>query len=499
MLNTLLNFLKKRILTLTSPFEKILQLKSASKFLFIIFLLLGNTSLAQKSKEVIIPGVYEMPETKVHKKKKIKEGVRVDLHRFMGYEQIPSRYLSLPYDTFQNTNNTGTAMTGISFLLLMLLPLLFLFPGKFSSSTPLTNVLTMALCLLMLVISIPSALLNQNKFTTIAEAQAYLQANPSSGFLGNLSDEINMNLLNLYQPIHDWFSSVSGKSDSITYPILFGLFFALLYLIYRRTANAPKVNQTFLYFLGSYFFLWWILGSGGAWYGMLLFCLPFIFLVKGMKLPEVFSLNNSTALVDKAGILFFACGFWMFLAFTYRAANYYPVNTDRTKHIYIPPFIEYQVGNLSKAKLYNASFPNSVAFEKVINQTDGLVYRVGTQLNFFIEENDRRVYSDTFLDFFHAMVKKFKHKKKIMRALKARGFEYIVFDLNLAINDQTPDKSLTKRFTNFMNSLYDNPHVELLLTDRTLKMDESGKIVNEVIPINGTIVEPGRIAVFRIK
>ena len=476
-----------------------IQLKSATKFLFITFLLLGNTSLAQKSKKVIIPGVYEMPETKVHKKKQIKEGVRVDLHRFMGYEQIPARYLSLPYDTLQNTNNSGTAMTGISFLLLMLLPILFLFPGKFSSSTPFTNVLTMALCLLMLIISVPSALLNQNKFTTIAEAQTYLQANPSSGFLGNLSDGINMNLLNLYQPIHNWFAIVSGKSDSITYPILFCLFFTLLYLIYRRTKNSTKVVQIFLYFLGSYFFLWWILGSGGAWYGMLLFCVPFIFLIKGMKLPEVFSFNNSKALAGKAGILVFACAMWMFLAFTYRAANYYPVNEDRTKYIYIPPFIEYQAGNLSRSKLQNANFPSSVQFEKVINQTDGLVYRVGTQLNFFIKENDRRVYSDTFLDFFHTMVKKFKYKKKIMRALKARGFEYIVFDLNLAINDQTPDKSLTKRFTNFMNSLYDNPHVELLLTDRTLKMNDSGEIVNEVIPIDGTIIEPGRIAVFRIK
>lgn len=470
--------------------------------LSVVFLFFALTVFAQKANEFVMPGLYGMPKTEVqpNKKKEVsRDAVRADLHRFMGFEQLPARYLSLPYDTFQRTNVTVGSMNGVSFLLLLLLPILFLFPTKFLNGTPLTNLLTIVLCVLMLLISIPSAFLNHNNFSSIADAKAFLKANPSSGFLGNLSDKINGTALELYQPIYDWFSSVSGASDPITYPILIGLFTVILFLLYRRTRQSSIIDRLFICFLAMYFFLWWILGSGGSWYGMMLFCLPFIFLIKGMSLPTNFNFTETAALVGKPGMLIFACGIWLFFAFTFRTANYYPVSFERAKHIYIPPFVEYQTGNLSKSILINSTFPAAVEFEKVVNQTDGLVYRVGTQMNFFIEKNDRRVFSDTFLDFFESMVQKFRNKNKITRALKARGFDYIIFDLNLAMNDQTPEKALTRKFTNFLNTLYNNPNVELALTDRTLKMKNTGQIVTGVFPANSTIGNPGRLAVFRLK
>ena len=210
--------------------------------------------------------------------------------------------------------------------------------------------------------------------------------------------------------------------------------------------------------------------------------------------------KNLKPLAGKSGVLLFGAAMWLFLAFTHRAANYNPMSAERSKHIYIPPIIEHQIGNISKDALLGYNFPLPIQFEKLINRNEAsLVYRVGTQLNFFIKKNDRRVLNDTYLDFFEYLVQKKNTKQQIIQILKNEGFEFIVFDLNLANEDYTPNKTLTRKFTNFMNALYDNPSVELVLTDRQLKRHDTGQIVSGIFPNIGPIVQSGKLAVFKIK
>ena len=44
---------------------------------------------------------------------------REELHRYMGYEELLPKYISLPYDVTMNTNVPGQPFIDISFLFLM--------------------------------------------------------------------------------------------------------------------------------------------------------------------------------------------------------------------------------------------------------------------------------------------------------------------------------------------------------------------------------------------
>ena len=465
---------------------------------FVLFLFCVSFSNQIFSQDVVIPGIYRMPD-KVARDKKvnkdIKSSVRIDLHRFMGFESLPARYASLPYDTLQHTNVPG-AFTDTGFILLLLLPILFLFLKR--KIDPLAQLLFIAFCALFLLISIPSAFMNQHKHNTPSQSLRFIEENPQAGILGEASDLINKTTLHFYAPIHDTFPE--QDKSSLIYPGMILLFLAALFLLFRQTADYTKATKSFAFFLAMYFFLWWILGVGVAWYGLLIFCVPYIFLVKGMDNWKGFNIKKFSPQIIKPSILFLSCFVWIFFAFTYRTTNYYPVNEERSKHVYIPPFVEYQAGKVTKDELFNMTFPNSIQVKKIFNQNlDARIFMVGTQAKMFAEKNDKRVFKDTFLDYFNALIQKYKNKRDFVRALRAYGFEYIVFDINLSSNDLTPTKELTRKFTNFMNCLYDNPEVELVLTDRLIRKNKTGKLVSEVFPIDGKIEKPGGTAIFKIK
>ncbi len=496
--------------TLQSIFmSNILFKKRTLSWLFLLlFCVMQTSSFAQNKEEVVIPGLYAMPEKAEQGQKTAvikKAAVREDMHRFMGYEILPVRYLSLPFDVFMK-NNVGAFFVDVGFLLLMLFPILFLFPKRDISikKRGLLTVAVIGLCSLLMIISVSSAFLNQNNLTDPDVGLSLLAAKTSDGILAGISDAVNNIALHAYAPIYPLISSFSGESDSITYPILVFLFLGLIFLVHTRIKTHSRETKSILFLILMYAFLWWILGSGAAWYGILLFCVPYIFLIKGMSNQEEqgnnWDFKNLSGLAKRSNLLLLFTVAWMFLAFTHRAANYNPIDAERTKHIYIPPITEYQIGNISKEQLLNSSFPSVVEIEKLLNKNENsLVYRVGTQMKFFITKNDRRVVDDTFLDLFEQMIQRFKNKQKVIEALKISGVEYIILDLALAHNDQTPDKSLTRKFTNFLNTLYNNPSVEMSLTNRKIKLNNTDEEIFHVFQDRGTITQQGNFAVFRIK
>jgi multisubunit Na+/H+ antiporter MnhB subunit len=253
-----------------------------------------------------------------------------------------------------------------------------------------------------------------------------------------------------------------------------------------------------------YFFLWWLIGAGVAWYGMLIFTISYILLFKGIcfeeeKLDE----SNQTSRLFRMGkstTILSVCSIWIFLAFAQRSSNYEPINKEKAKHIYYPSVLEYQTGNLSEEKLTNFHFPNLTLMADIINQDDGAyVYRIGSAISYFIQKNDSRVLSDNFMDFFEKLIRRYNTKEEIIDAFKSNGFKYIVFDLNMASYDETPDKTLTKKFVQFMNTLYQNPKVELIATDRQVRLADSNQVIYSIFQNMGTVVNQGTIALYEIK
>ncbi len=79
-----------------------------------------------------------------------------DVQKFMGYELLSIRYLSLPYDTFTKSNIVSY-FVDVGFLLLLFVPLVFLFKLEEKS---VYNTIGLLLSFLFLLISVPSAFLS---------------------------------------------------------------------------------------------------------------------------------------------------------------------------------------------------------------------------------------------------------------------------------------------------------------------------------------------------
>ena len=467
--------------------------------------------------EIIIPGIYQLPEApiatkstenkrkQVQRKNKGNSAQSEDLHRFFGYEVTPAQYLSLPYDIFVKTN-ISTFFTDVGFVLFLLFPLLFLFSRRKNVEwkNGVANLSFMMFSSLLLLIAIPSAFLNQNNIIWPDQGLKILHANESSGLLGGFSDSININFLESYGPINEWFMSMTISGDRITYPIMLILFLSLLVMIYQRIKNHSKSTQSIIVFLTMYGFLWWLLGSGAPWYVILMFCLPLIFLLKNIS-PEA---DNENETNSRPGIpetikkyVFLSVGLiWVLLAFVHRSSNYEPFDDQRVKNLYYPAIMEYQLGNINEKKVMNYHFPNILQTVAPINRDKkAKIYMVGSPYSYFIDKNDSRVLSDTYLDFFNRMIQSYRTKDQIIKKLKEEGFGYIIFDLNMMNNDETPEKFLTRKFVQFMNTLYGNPGVELMSTNRRIKLYDTGQEVFEVFQDKGAITTAGTFAIFKIK
>jgi hypothetical protein len=79
------------------------------------------------------------------------------------------------------------------------------------------------------------------------------------------------------------------------------------------------------------------------------------------------------------------------------------------------------------------------------------VYRIGTFINYFLKDNDRRVLNDAQLDTFTCIDKE-KDNATTYARLKKLGFKYFILDLNTATIEKDSNGTLhqkTNRFRDF--------------------------------------------------
>ena len=152
--------------------------------------------------------------------------VREELHRYMGYEELLSKYISLPYDVSMNTN-MGSSFVDVSYLFLMFLPMLLLLGLK----NRWLKVVTVFLMVLFMIISLPNGYRAFYKLSNERIA-SHLDQNINSNSFGE-APLINFKLQftkvanNIYQPIHkSIIQRFSGEGDSITYPIFLHSFYS---------------------------------------------------------------------------------------------------------------------------------------------------------------------------------------------------------------------------------------------------------------------------------
>ncbi len=426
--------------------------------------------------------------------------VRVEVQRYMGYEILPVRYLSLPYDLTMGANEQ-IQMLDMGLLLLIFVPVVMLLGFRTKPGMQLAVILS---CLFLLVISAANGILvGVDGRANVVNAQSVAQYLEETSFseapVGVIVAGFYQVFTAIYSVIYAGISKISGEQDAITYPILV-LAFGLFYQVARqRMEEQEEWLKGLSAFLFTYLFFWLILSSGIVWYGLLAFPLLTLLIFRAISFES--GKKDALAKISLYGF-YFVVAAWLAMGFANRISNVAisVVQKDKIagKRLYDPAFIKYQVGDYSERKVVDAFYTNlSTAFDLINVETKSLIYNVGTRFAFFIKENDKRVFKDNQLDLFNQLYSKYADTKQIIPLLKASGFKYILVDLYITSVDNTPERILSSRFKAFMNYLINDPSVELIATNRKVKV-ETQQGISTQYGLAGEMQASGSYAVFRI-
>lgn len=440
----------------------------------------------------------QVKESKVKAKEKTKTventAIREEIQRYIGYEPLFYRYLTLPYDLTMNSNVQGPFIE-IGFLLLLFLPILLLVGFEKRKYLSLLSIL---IILSIGFISFSNNPLKSDGATASAENIATYLDNKSAPatFLEGFIGKIYIAAKNI-----PGINNLKANEDYFSYVLIIGLFVFLFFLIQERVKTKNLTKRFITLYLLFYAFLFLIMTAGIVWYGYLFFALATIFIFK-----EIYEYRKSNSIIKK--YVFYLCGatsvIWLMMAFTYRVSNHNKsiLNEKNAGWMYEFSMIAYQSGHNSEKDLKETFFKNSAEAFNIINaDLDAKIIKIGTPFNFFIEKSDERVIEDNQLNKMSRFIQEMPESEVLAQALRDAGYKYLIVDLNTHTLDRTPEKSLQKKFENLLRFIFQNPHIELLATDRMLKKP----VPNDPTKIEldhgvfGEIQFAGSYAIYRIQ
>lgn len=413
-------------------------------------------------------------------------GVREEVQRYLGYEDLFYRFISLPFDMTMNSNVKGFYLD-IGLLFLILLPILFLF----KKISIIEKWVIASLLVLMVTITLP---INYHQRTQIPFEKIAVEIEKQMNF-GNPNvwtpryAQLKMTQIanTFFQPIHTQLKKLTGQKDYVTLPLLGLTLIWLLSILYRVTKERPKIQQSLLIFTAIYGFLWFYLSAGIVWYGILFFPLALLFIFIGIQSVHWL----------KKGIVIGFASFWLVFALIYRLSDCQPYNRTISKGLIDKNTLLYQSGMMSKEDYLDTYFPNySTAIDWINREQASLILVVNTMLPFYISNYESRALKDGNLSSYIGLVNTFPDKIERAKAMKAYGIRYILLGLNTPNLDKTPEQSLAKKFDLMTNFLKDNEQVSLLTTDQKI-INEAGVTVSGIF--NGTIQSHGTFALFELK
>ncbi len=432
-----------------------------------------------------------------------KELIFEEIQRYLGYETLPTRYLSIPYDVTMNAN-VDAYYVEIGFLMLMFIPLMLLIGFR---KKPLIGFGVMFLTLFLFVISTANGILMKDKLVRIAINEQTLSkdlsnidaSKSSMDFVDYFMIHVYNITYQLYTPIENILLTFSGKKDYVTYPflvfVLFPLLFGILYLFLKERSS---LKQIMAYAVLLFAFLWMMFAAGIIWYGYLVMAVSFVFMAAFFS--KKFEGPAKYIKYAFVGIVLI----WLCLTLVLRISNIYNLDQSAGVHFFDAPIVKYQLGEtdkkgkkFSEEDLIQNYFPGLNTALKGINRNgnDSYVYSIGTMFPYFVKKNNQRIFNDNLLALFQAVLDRYNSDKvEVVQVLKAFGFRYILINLKLHKIDKTPEKSVTQKYINFMNFIYQNPGMELIATDRLIMVDE--KLSYGMF---GDIKSEGSYAIFKIK
>ncbi len=425
---------------------------------------------------------------------------REEVQRYFGYELLLYRYLSLPYDASINVNQSGN-FVDIGLVFIVFFPLLLLIGA---SRNKLSLIMSSFYLFFTWIISTSNSFIfspsKQKINSGVSEIDAYLsQVTFGHEPLAHLVCYMYKISLAIYQPFLIIGKAISGNSDYITYPLFFAIFILISLKLLSYFSRVNHDQKYFLTLFWVYSFFWLVFSGGIVWYGNIL-------LLMGLFAISIF-INNESKISPKSrkvlkNSFVGFCIIWLLLGTVVRVSNIMPYQKaeDLGTGLYNPIFYEYATGKLNKSESVGVIYNDiDKAIAKINNESKSKIWKVGTTFSYFINKNNKRIISDNQLGAFKILRKRFPENIDLVNFFRANNIKYIMVDLNTHRLDNTPNKTLTKKFADLVYFVYNNPNMNLIATDRVVG---NKNLKGETIytrNINGEIIQTfGRFAIYEI-
>ncbi len=431
---------------------------------------------------------------------------REEIQRYFGYEVLPVRYLSLPYDASININQPGD-FVDIGFLFLLFIPILLL---ASYNRNKLAYFLTLAATMLLYIISTASSYIfalsqkeNLNRVNSnVNELTSYL-TDKNVDFLAEPTAHISAYLYYLshlvYDPLESYLLTFTGDSDSITYPLLFLLFIGIIHFVRKGMSFDGSGRSLLVIVYCINLFFWLSFSAGIVWYGFVNIFLGLVVIYYLIRKLDYQS--KSIRLFLKS--LFFVCSIgWVISSIALRISmirNNEDVNTIG-KSMLNKTFFEYQIGEKNNLDVLQEFYPGfDRALAKINSETESKILRIGTSFTYFIKNNSERVYLDNQLGKWSQLKDRYEKKNLITDVLKSMGVKYIIVDLNTPFIDKTPEKTLQLKYRRLRRWIRDHEYLRLLATDRIVEeVTANGEVVYYYKMFGEKVVFGGQYAIYEI-
>jgi hypothetical protein len=432
---------------------------------------------------------------------------REEIKRYIGYEKGLPLYLSIPYDVTMNTNVRYLKYLDISFLFLLLIPLL-LFSYRSKLALP-KNLLLIAFAMLALIISVYSVYVNNGAapdeayIRNSAEQVLFKHHGTMQSVVGSVFMPVQENLGRIGISLHQLYTAMASFNFLLIFITLL-LFTALFYWLFReRLSQLSKNFKGLMAYTFAFAFLWILLGSAIVWYALPMFALLFLLITYFIYQPA------KAGDASLAPYLKYYLGVMggIYLLFT-TALNFMSTTEaeEQADMRFQKSFILYGISSMTEDEAifdFNPFLAGTI--DKINKDNKGKVYRVGTYFNYHIRYNDSRVYEDNQLELFGAFIDQRKDPRDFLQMLKDNGFKYILYDLYTPGLDNTPEQTLATKANRFQQLLRSSNQARLIYTDNIVQspQNQRDKIGRLTLPgrlgLDGNTVQQGTFALFELQ
>jgi hypothetical protein len=221
------------------------------------------------------------------------------------------------------------------------------------------------------------------------------------------------------------------------YVIIGFLYLAVVpvFLILLRWWPPDRVTRAALIFAAGYWLAWSALGRGIPWYALPGFVFLALFVARFLEHPGIPAWFRRLAMV-----------LWLLSILAHLT-----LQGSRFGH---PSIVRYAGGLISKAAFEEEIFPGYRRIADAVNRSASeperpkRVWRIGSSIPYFIQDNDRIMVNDSYLDLF-ANLDREQDDRTTCRRFRSLGVRFFILDLNLWSATPDPEGTLARKAERF--------------------------------------------------